>query len=86
MRVDKFENVQRKATRGLKKHDLGGNSEGTSFVWSKEKKAGGWGGNSALVHKGCCEEERHNLPSASTGDRSRSGGVQLPQRKCIKIF
>lgn len=42
--MDKFENVQRKATRGLKKHDLGGNSEGISFVWSEEKKAGGWGG------------------------------------------
>jgi len=85
MYVSKFENVQRKETRRLKKHDLGRNSEGISFVWSKEK-IGGWGGNSALVHKGCCEGERHNLPSASTGDRSRSGGVQLLQRKCVRIF
>lgn len=38
--MDKFENVQRKATRGLKKHDLGGNSEGISLVWSQEKQKG----------------------------------------------
>lgn len=52
----------------------------------KKRRLGAGVVNTALVHKGCCEEERHNLPSASTGDRSRSGGVQLPQRKCIKIF
>lgn len=51
-----------------------------------QKNRRGGNGNSLLVHKGCCEEESRNLPSASTGDRSRCGGVRLLQRKCIKIF